>query len=572
MRLGLRSGVHFLLAAFCAGLWPAGRLAASQETTLRTASGVEIVIAGFLDEPPLRGYAPLRVTLRNLSNRDGEWRFQFSASADYMERRRMESVFELRVEANSLKTVHWNVPVYPVTGGATSRYAQLNVRVTGPGASGNTENLLRGNRSHGGGSDAMMVGMGGKPAQAIKEALRQGLDSHRNPTTLHTLDLDLTPPDAKGLSGLDVIMLDLSEWREASAHRDTLNRWMALGGRLILTGAERDGEERVGLGSLRRMTPDWFSDVESRLMPDLLGSRSKQQRLNHASAYQASNWSLRDAVEDITRPFGLFMVVVIVIAGLLGPVNLWLGFRRRRVMQLIWTTPAISLALSLLVGLGIVVGDGFGGRGHRSLLVMVLPEENLEVKLQEQVSRTGVLLNGRFTLPEDVGMYPVRTESGRPAEGGAMLEWPDGARDGDWFANRRIQGQVLERARSSRARVAWIPGEDGRPPRVVSTLNTTLGTLVLRDREGNHWRADQVTPGRGMDLSAIRPAEAAELLDSWRSREEGPFPIGGAAGRNGWFAAVAASAGTEYLPTLKSIRWEDRPVVYTGPYVERRAP
>jgi amino acid transporter len=111
-----------------------------------------------------------------------------------------------------------------------------------------------------------------------------------------------------------------------------------------------------------------------------------------------------------------FLIVFITaFAAIVGPLNLyWLagGARRHR---LFWTTPLISLAASLLLVVVILLQDGFGGVGKRVLLTYILPGEKKAVVLQEQVTRTGVLLGREFDVQEDVFLTPllVPTRGGR---------------------------------------------------------------------------------------------------------------------------------------------------------------
>jgi len=527
---------------------------------------VQITVESFLEHGTERGYAPIQVEIRNRLNRDEVWTLLFRSEQDGISS--LDTRYHLEVEASSIRRFALLVPIAPnvKTRHHRSPSGSLQLRALGPGTQAFARNILSPNwSSHG--SDRCHVGLSQSVALQMKEPLKQSSDNQRRDLSLHSLDLSLFPRDDRGLSGLDVLVLNREEWKSADLPTKSLERWIALGGHLFILNS-RPGDQlpqRLGLGRIHALKSSPMPNQVNELYQTLGRIRTIQKRLGDRTQYLSPQWNFSDRVKPIIPSFGLFMMVVVVIAALLGPLNLWWGFRKKNIMRVLWTTPALSLGLSLLVGLGIVLSDGFGGAGVRSLWVMLLPEEQLEVKLQEQVSRTGVLLGNRFTLPQGVRMLPVRVQNRQSQTMLALQEQSDGTRAGGWFANRRIQGQVLEQVRTSRARLELTAGPAG-PPVATTTIGVPFTTLLIRDRNGTLWKAEGTQPGREITLSLAQDRDLRDLFSDAFNRKQHP----GNTRRleNGWFIAVADSGHGEWIPSLGSIDWEDRPVVYTGPVVQ----
>jgi hypothetical protein len=398
------------------------------------------------------------------------------------------------------------------------------------------------------------------------EGIRQEIRNSRYALTLSQYDPELFPSSSTGLSGIDVFLMSEEEWRDVSPQHPLFHRWMALGGKVMILTKDQPRTESVGSGGM-----EWVivEDEVNRIPTLLMGASTPQKRLADPKGYLANDWSLREQVPDISRPFGLLMVVVVVMALLLGPLNVWISFRKQNSLQVIWTTPVLSVGLSALVGIGILFSDGFGGKGERSQVVLLIPEHQLEVTVQEQVSRTGVLLNRQFTLPESTEIYPVATTTVRRGERRRYVEQAGSVWNGDWFANRRIQAQVLQRSRNSRSRVLLV--EDGDSPAILSTVDATFKRVLVRDRQGKTWWAEDVHAGVATPLRPASREESVELLAEVVTRQSEAFPNRAMLRRRGWFYAESEETD-RYIDTLPTIRWRDRPVWFVGPLSEGGRP
>ena len=126
--------------------------------------------------------------------------------------------------------------------------------------------------------------------------------------------------------------------------------------------------------------------------------------------YGGGSWKLRDAVAAPSLRALLVFGFIVAFGILVGPVNLyWLAGPKRR-QRLFWTTPLISLAGSALLVALMILQDGVGGSGTRRVLAVMLPEQNKLALVQEQISRTGVLLGRSFAIGEPSWMQQVPTD------------------------------------------------------------------------------------------------------------------------------------------------------------------
>lgn len=410
------------------------------------------------------------------------------------------------------------------------------------------------------------------------------------------LDLTAAPEDWRGWSVFSCCLLDESDWIAMSAsQRKAFLDWVGLGGiaGVLVTDASTErldqigwpvadpaGRRRVGAGEIvplpwdgMQLTP---ADVEAFLHQQSLHPRSDQ-----LSQYSYANGSLgADLWEGgFTQLYGVFgprrlpivaILCFLVVFGLVaGPVNLLVFARPGRRARMFWTTPLISLVATLLL-LGLIfLRDGIGGAGARRVLCLLMPEQNGMAIIQEQFSRTGVLLGNSFPIEEPSWMRPL----GRGAIGRGLLEVEGKQREGDWFSSRADQGFLLETVRPSRAKVELIANGPA-PPAVISSVDVPLDRLFVIDEQGEYWTARDV--GTGERKSLERSDEVA-YAEWFRSIAADAGPIRASAlervrNRAGNVYAETSAARDVALATLGSIRWIDEKAVFIGPVTRTNTP
>lgn len=363
--------------------------------------------------------------------------------------------------------------------------------------------------------------------------------------------------DWRAYSSLAVLWLATDEWKGADAAlRRTLFEWVAGGGRLVLVEPGDTAAtwliQRHGLGTIVTI-------------PEGLAAESvgvfQLARPPANNEVDSLSW-VGNLIEPIETHKGFLSLVLLGYLVLAAPVNLLVFSPRSKRMRLFWTMPAIALGASAVMAAVILLQDGVGGSGYRRNLVYLQPELHRELILQEQVSRTGVLLRRSFEIEEPVVITDLTTvnlyQSSR--EFGSH-----GTRyAGDWFRSRSIQAQRLQWARSSRARVELV-GTEGKPPTLLSSIDARLDELYFRDDGGQVWHARNVLPGRP---AALRSSSEQEYEQFWREVSLGAAGPGIRArvdeirGLRGAFLARASSDVA--IETLTSIDWNDAPVLYAG--------
>jgi hypothetical protein len=409
------------------------------------------------------------------------------------------------------------------------------------------------------------------------------------------VDIAKAPDDWRGYSGLSQLWMTDGEWSAMGAGaKAALLEWIALGGRMVLfTGNDSDarlaglkvpppdasGGRRIGAGGIQ--TQKWDGNVfpleeAFALATNRPGDSVPKQLMKYTSG---SSWKLSDSVAAPSLRALLIFGFIVGFGILVGPVNLyWFAGPKRR-QRLFWTTPLISLAGSALLVALMILQDGIGGSGARRVLAVMLPEQNKLAIVQEQVSRTGVLLGRSFAIEEPSWMQQVAAESNggtfNPSRNSdrKFRELNQRQRSGDWFSNRAVQAQVIEAVRPSRGHIEVSPGsKDNDPPGVLSSLGVTLAKVFVLDDRKRYWRAEQVGTGEKKAMQPSTEDEFKRWLQTAALDDLGAVSgdvLGALDNLAGHAYAESADTAAFAVKTLASIRWSDDRVIFAGPYVRR---
>jgi hypothetical protein len=217
--------------------------------------------------------------------------------------------------------------------------------------------------------------------------------------------------------------------------------------------------------------------------------------------------------------------------------------------------------------------DGFGGRGHRVLLMEIQAEENKAYIFQEQVARTGVLLGTSFETSEPTMIAPVALAPSRwsrvvvnsesPSTYSAELSSNGLNVAGDWFQSRSIHGHLLKTIRPTRGRIELSSGAGA--PTLTSSFDFDLDTIFYQAKNGSWWMADALEKGNSVTLS---PTDEMEF-NTWRERMKKSLGNHNAShlirisklpGR--FFTSTNNATATE---TYGSIKWLSTTTIMTGP-------
>lgn len=575
----------------------------------------ELRVSSLLDELPTSGYYALRVYINNDAKINRTWKFNFvSTDSDPpSEGNELRSSFSVPCDAKSSTQVDLMVPLVTIYRDSYGAAAILEIDVQAPAPlpdsherietevdeswpsvmigeelytrNGNAlENAVSSWIS--GGSPGFSPSLPGMPGRH-----RGGYAGAGSLEFGAAFDPKSMSPDWRAYSGYDACLLTESEWNDLpTGAKNALLKWNRMGGALmiytqnssttlatLIIDKEGIGQKSADLGwgtiRLKSLVRDGSlpPDDTVKMVLDSVNLTGGNRLNNLRNNFQKS-WPLQNTFGSKTAHIIFFIFILIIFGILVGPVNLFVFARAGRRHKLFITTPIISLGASAILVVLILFQDGLGGRGQRIILHEVGPDNTAYIS-QEQIARTGVLLNTSFTTSEHGYLSPVMIANSRWArvtqdnEGGrgrykvAMEE--DGLKvTGDWFQSRSEHGHIFETIRPSRGRINLV--SIGSAPVINSTFEFPLETLFYRDDKGGFWRADDVQQGRNTTLDSI----TSTLFDEWFKSEAARFAAKNKVRLNlmetrssRFFATSSEAPG---IDTLGSLNWSETRTFLTG--------
>ena len=425
---------------------------------------------------------------------------------------------------------------------------------------------------------------------AAGKRLLEAQSAFWNGLTNSEVDPTTAPEDWRGWSTLREFVLTDDDWTAMpTPARRAMLEWIALGGYTILLTADTDGErlDRLGLPARqadghRRVGAGEIIPLADSAIPTPSADDPLADEFTGVIERPAGWLDLPWSGAGLGRSAGfgerdLPVAAILVFLGLLatiaGPLNIMIFAGRGRPSRIFWTTPVISLvATAFLLGL-MFFRDGVGGAGVRRTLVLLDPDRNTMAVLQEQFSRTGILLGRSFPIREPSWMFPQPTDSagisttGMSRSAGSFVEVNDERRTGDWFSSRSDQAFTLQAVRPGRGRIEWLGPPDA--PEVLSSLDVPLARLFLLDDDGRWWKTGPLDAGERRRLEPIGEGEFAVVRSAFVSGASPAFTRAFArlVSARGYAWAEAAAPRKVAIATLDAIRWTNDTAWFVGPVV-----
>ncbi len=569
-----------LFSALCLSLISSVHAGMPMSPRVDAGSGVSIVVDSWLEVCPAYGMAPLKVIISNASKQTHTWHFKVGNGYDMGGGVNTEA--DITVEAGRSGEMTVYAPVM-LQGQSGYYYGNINFQIKGYGVEGAYFGGLNISGS-GRGTRTSFTAMGKKLATKGWGGLKSKLEGDKSGSSGTDLmgcevDIAAAPEDWRGYTGLSQLWMDGSEWTSMKeASKAALYDWVAMGGRVFILGKEGGSSVSHGAGGITKIQWDEktfpVNEVVSRL--ELSDANHLGKQLN---SYNNKSWPLRASVGELKLNIPLIFGFIIVFGTLVGPVNLfWFAGVGRR-QRLFWTTPLISLTGSAVLVALMMLQDGLGGEGSRTVLGIFMPEQKKMFITQEQISRTGVLLGRGFPKEEPSWMQTLNwRESSKGyynpvSESRHTYTEAPSSRSGDWFSSRAIQAQMLQASRPSRAAIEWQPSKDPEgAPAVLSSIETPLIKVFIKDDAGKYWLAEDVGTGEKKTMKASTQDEFNRWLDDLMKKSSGPV-ISSALERlrqqPGYAFAEAGNASKIAVKTLSAIRWNQERVIIAGPYVKQ---
>ena len=411
-----------------------------------------------------------------------------------------------------------------------------------------------------------------------------------NTLTQSEVDPAAAPEDWRGWSTLREFVLTDDDWTAMPAPaRRAMLEWIALGGHTILLTADTDEErlDRLGLparqadGHRRVGAGEIIPLADSALRPPSPDDPQADEFagvIERPAGWLDFPWSgaglSRSAgFGERDLPVAAILVFLALLATIAGPLNIMVFAGRGRPSRIFWTTPMISLvATAFLLGL-MFFRDGVGGAGARRTLVLLDPDRNTMAVLQEQFSRTGILLGRSFPIREPSWMLPQLIDSagisttGMSRSAGSFVEVNDERRTGDWFSSRSDQAFTLQAVRPGRGRIELLGPPEA--PEVLSSLDVPLARLFFLDDDGKWWKTGPLDAGERRRLEPAGDGEFGPVRSEFLSNGSPSFTRAffRLANARGYAWAEAAAPRKVAIATLDAIRWTSDAAWFVGPVV-----
>jgi hypothetical protein len=585
-----------LLVLCCPGRLRAATQICSVDTV--PGSGIHVGVTSPATSIAPGGFAPVRVEITNGSRRAGVWDLEFS-EGNFSGSHRVTR-FEIRVAAGASSETWLMVPLSELPN-FRNHPSRLSLELIGPGIerprtggfqvgsvySGDpgtgwvamTESLATKQWGElGARLKGTSTGGGLVPASNLSLAKHRGFSApQKRDLAGAPVELQEFPPDSRAFSGFAGLWLRPSDWETLdSARREALRQWILRGGRLFvaaeagplgLAGLPEPGENGsvpLGFGRIER-TPFQAGSMDLENLVRQVISLDGSPAFASDADYR-SGWAASEQLGKPTLNVPGILVAVILMGVLIGPVNLlWFAPPNRR-YRLFVTVPLLSLGASLIVLGAIILGDGMGGTGCRTALVLLGEGRSQGVLIQEQLSRTRFLFSRQFTLPEEAALALIRMNDDRHAEPKFFREV--GRLGGDWFQSRAVQAHLIRLNFPTRAEVLFRSGGPGAVPELLSTVPDRMDHVFYVDAAGAYWTAPQLETGRPQPLQA----STRSAFEEWVREVRSDFSVNLSESlaetvhRPGWFyGTLKAPRGGLVVETLDAVGWERQTVLVLGP-------
>lgn len=211
-------------------------------------------------------------------------------------------------------------------------------------------------------------------------------------------------------------------------------------------------------------------------------------------------------------PVTMFLVLMTLFALAIGPLNLWLLSRKRRLYLMLITVPVLSVATCLSLFVYAVVADGFGIQSRVRSVTYLDQGAASAVRLARISLYAGLSPSNGLKFDPSTAVLPV---------------WPNFEVDSrlqvDWSATQHLEGGWLPSRTTTQFLTVAHLAERGRinvgtpsgdKLRVENGLATELSHLLVVDDSGKHWfgrvipagAAAELVPRGDSDLSELRTA------------------------------------------------------------------
>jgi len=524
-----------------------------------TQSGVTIKVKSRFSQIQIGGLCPIIVEIDNDTKKQHTWDISFKSSYNWNYEPSFSKIDTMTVGPGKKKTFEFSVPIINGDRGSYSKML-LEIEVRGYGIEHQSI------REHFNYNSDIRPTLISDQLRNIKNKLQANTSGSGHGNTplcsFNQRDLGSNWMDYTGFASVWITSL---EWKSLSADvTNGLKKWVALGGNLFITFDGKNKIKAHGLGMIEWVN---ISNVNKSIQP--ITNKIKFVKANPLALSKINNWTsdLLTAIKPIeSKPF-LFSLLTAIIGIVIGPINLFLYCRKKR-MKIVFTTPLIAVLTSLVLLVFIVFQDGIGGSGFRSTLVVTLPEDHLTIKMQDQVSTSGLVIGSSFDVPEKTIVTPLQLNHLKNNfHTNNYTNWKNSF-SGDWFNSRSQQGQKLQSVTPSRSKIdiQIETKQDKKTIHALSSIDDTLNDFYYIDHQDQIWYTKKIRTGEKIILEKVESAEYKKWMKSVSKKFDQPTKalLSNIDFRKGYYFSTSTTDKAA-IPNYSSFNWKQVLTLYTGP-------
>ena len=401
-----------------------------------------------------------------------------------------------------------------------------------------------------------------------------------------TVDLLTLPLSQQSLVGYDTIFLLYEDWEKLSKDRKkTLITWTQRGGNLTIL-------VDILMKNQIKELQNFFPGIDPSLLPvqapcinghvfigtkkQITAKLAKQpplpiQKISLKTLKHnfTNHWPLQEQVGS--KEFGVVPIIILLIifASLVGPLNFFVFAKQGKRHKLFLTTPLIALSMSAVLVCFIVFKDGFGGNGKRVLLKEIDAQSNTSYSIQEQFCRTGMLFGDKFELPNGLFINQVPISKSRWAR--VSNEKQNVKEDytiikgeatssylGNYFSSRSEHGHLVTGEQITQESITITPKAGGFE--VISTLKESLDSLYFV-KDSSYYLVTNLTTGNPAIAQLSNYSEWEKWVNT-QCRRFAPTAMGMLRHRSTREDSfIAFSSNAVGIDTHPSIKWGTEAII-----------
>lgn len=277
---------------------------------------------------------------------------------------------------------------------------------------------------------------------------------------------------------------------------------------------------RLGMGTVIAMSaedPFPGSTTEWSWVLNAVGQHRSMWYRRHGLSLRRENDDYWDFLIPDTgkAPVAAFCVLITLFAVVIGPANYFLLLRKRRLYMLLATIPIGAALVTVgLFGYALLT-DGLGTRVRVRSYTHLDQRAGRAVNWSRQSYYAGLAPSRGLTFPEDTAVYVFEQFPRNQHDGSwhrqRTLVWDQGQNLRTGYVTSRVTSQFLA-IRSTDSAAGVRLDKDKAPTQAHNGLGTAIRQILVRDRAGDYYWAENVDPDQSFALAAADFSDCHEKI------------------------------------------------------------